>query len=321
MSVPIIESSYSPPSFLLKNAHFQTIYSAFFRRVKRLTFTRERIPTTDHDFLDLDWHVSGSSKLAILTHGLEGSTRSRYIHALSRLLIRDGYDVLAWNFRGCSGEPNLLPSNYHSGKSEDLKTVIDHVISRDTYQSIALVGFSVGGNITLKFLGELGDQVPPQISRAVAISTPIDLAGCAEEMAKRSNYIYLKWFLRRLLKKMSIKKEIFPETLNTDGLKSIKKFQDYDERFTVPLNGFESPSDYYEKNSSLQFLSAIRRPTLILNGADDTFLSESCYPIKQAKENPQLFLEIPRHGGHVGFVSGLFRRTHWHERRIVEFLK
>lgn len=336
--MPIVEpSSYKPPLYF-SNGHLQTIFPHFFRRVKGVKYRRERIvigvqnfsfaplvkapPSTaaDPDFLDLDWSFTGAERIAIVSHGLEGNSRRSYVLGMVRALNRSGWDALAWNFRGCSGEPNRLLRSYHSGASEDLHAVINHVISTNRYQHIALVGFSLGGNLTLKYLGERAEAVDARIRSAVVISVPCDLAGSSRKMARPGNQIYMRRFLKLLHQKIKAKMAILPGKLNDTGFHKIKNFKDFDDRYTAPLHGFSSAEDYWEKCSSRQFLPRIVVPTLILNARNDPFLSEECFPVEEARHNPNLFLEMPESGGHVGFLEFNCAGEYWSERRTVAFI-
>jgi len=318
--MPIVEpSSYNPPLFF-SDGHLQTIFPNLFRNVKGVRYRRERIDTPDADFIDLDWLLVGTERAAIVSHGLEGNSGRSYVLGMVRALNRAGWDGLAWNFRGCSGEPNRQLRSYHSGATEDLHTVISRVISLKRYHQIALVGFSLGGNLTLKYLGERAEAVDTRIKSAVAISVPCDLAGSSRKMARPANQIYMRRFLKMLHQKIKAKMEILPGKLDDAGFEKIKNFKDFDDRYTAPLHGFASAEDYWEKCSSRQFLPRVAVPTLIINARNDPFLSEECFPVAEARRNPMVFLEMPESGGHVGFVEFNSAGEYWSERRATEFL-
>ena len=313
--MPIIETDYTPP-FLSKNRHFNTIYSSLFRRIKRIPFKRKRIETSDNDFLDVDLIDNGSKKIVILCHGLEGSSNSKYILATAKLLSKHGYSIAAMNYRFCSGEINRQLITYHSGKTDDLHTVINYVLPN--YDAIYLVGFSLGGNLILKYNGDGLFPLSSKIKASVAISVPIDLKGSSISLQKRENKLYNWRFLRTLSKKMFLKHNQFPKELDINPLKMIKNLTDFDEYFTSKINGFKNAQDYYFKASSKQFISNISRPTLLINAKDDPFLSQSCFPINEAKNSLNFYLMIPKYGGHVGFISkGDF---YWSENQILKFI-
>lgn len=318
--MPVIEySTYTPP-FFLKNNHLQTIYPALFRRVPEITYSRERINTPDGDFLDLDWSRVGSDNLGIAIHGLEGSSRSKYMPGILKAFNRRGWDGVAMNLRGCSGERNRLLRFYHAGDTEDVQTVVEHILAQQQYTEIALVGFSIGGNLVLKYLGERGTSASPLIKKAAAISVPCDLASCAWKLAERANVIYMKRFLLSFHKKIKAKMQLMPDKINDENFHTIKTFKEYDDHYTAPLHGFANAEDYWTKCSSKPHLLNIHIPTLLLNALDDPFLTEESYPVEEANQSPYLFLEVPASGGHVGFVTLDNGHEYWHEIRVISFV-
>lgn len=318
--MPIISHSTYKPPFLLRNGHLATIYSSLLRTFDPGFYRRERIGTPDGDFLDLDWSQIGCGRLAILSHGLEGSSHRSYMMGMAKALNRHGWDALAWNFRGCGGEINRKLRFYHSGATEDLHCVINHVLLTKKYEEIALIGFSMGGNLTLVYLGREAKKLPGIISKAVAFSVPCDLRSGSLQMAKVKNKIYMKRFLRMLHKKVVQKMTLMPEKINDDDFHTIKNFKDFDDRYTAPIHGFKNAEDYWRQCSSKKFLANIEIPTLIVNAENDPFLGPECYPFREAEKSKAVFLEVPRHGGHVGFVSFNKAGTYWSEQRAIEFL-
>ena len=300
--MPIIESSFKPP-FYFKNGFISTVYSGLVRRVS-LKQERERITLKDGDFLDLDWSFSNpkSNKLIILLHGLEGNGQRPYVTGAAKLFNSNGIDAVCVNFRGCSGEDNLKYRSYHSGATEDLEAVIEHAITNKKYSEIYLKGISLGANIILKYLGER-DEVPAQVKAAIAVSVPCYLSGSAIELHTFKNKLYHDRFLRHLVNRLKIKQQRFPELLKTKALNAIKTLTDFDNVYTSKAHGFEDALDYYVRSSSLQFLPNIKTPTLLINALNDSFLSPECYPVKEAKGNPNLYLEMPNYGGHAGFIG------------------
>ncbi|WP_115461958.1 YheT family hydrolase [Winogradskyella aurantiaca] len=316
--MPIIESTYQPP-FWAKNGYVSTVYSGLFRKVHGLEQSRTRINLSDGDFLDLDWSYSNQSteKLIILLHGLEGTAQRPYITSAAKLFSENGFDAVAVNFRSCSGEPNLLYRSYHSGATEDLKEVLDHLVELDKYEHMYIKGFSLGGNLALKFLGE-GNIIPKELKGVVAVSVPCDLNGSCYELHKLKNKPYAMRFLDHLKAKLQQKQQQFPKRISKQDIDSIKLLIDFDNVYTSRAHGFRDALDYYEKCSSLQFLSGIQIPTLIINALNDSFLSHGCYPVKEAKTNSNLYLEMPKYGGHVGFKSK--QEYYYNELRALEFL-
>lgn len=315
----LIASSYQSP-FPLPNGHLETIIPYYFRKPQPLQFTRERIRTADNDFLDLDWLRSGNRRLVILSHGLEGCSQSNYILGIAKFLVDRDYDVLAWNNRGCSGEPNNLVKMYHSGASYDLREVTNHVLASKFYHEIYLVGFSMGGNITLKYLGEEGKNLNPIIRKAVAISTPVALADCAKTLSQGLSQIYSRRFIKTLVAKLRSKKTRFPDfDADIDRLGKLWRFTEFDNELTAPLHGFKNAADYWSQSSSIDYIPNIQCNTLIVNSLNDPFLSGRCYPYAEAKDHPYVDLETPAYGGHVGFLLGGFRQT-WMDQRVYDYL-
>jgi predicted alpha/beta-fold hydrolase len=318
--MPLIQdSSYRAPSWL-PGGHVQTIYPALFRRVARVTNRPERLELPDGDFLDLEWAEQGRPRLAILSHGLEADMKTGYIQGMAAALIRRGWDVLVWNFRGCSGEPNRLLRMYHSGATGDLHAVISHALANHPADSIDLIGFSLGGNLTLKYLGERPAELSPRLHRAVAFSVPCDLACSSRQLALPSNRIYMDRFLREMRAKLRSKNLMFPGKLDLTGLDRIRTFQEFDDRFTAPIHGFRDAADYWARNSCRQFLPHITLPTLLVNAANDPFLGEGCYPREEAAASDFFHFESPATGGHVGFMSPSARGEYRSETRAAEFL-
>jgi len=318
--MPLIKESTYQPHFLLKNGHFQTIYPSLFRKFDISFYKRERISTPDDDFLDLDWSRIGSNKLAIISHGLEGNSQRSYAVGMVKALNQHGWDSLAWNFRGCGGETNRQLLFYHSGSTDDLDCVINHVLKLGNYKSIVLIGFSMGGNLSLVYLGQKGLNINPLIQKVVVFSVPCDLTGSSYQIAKPVNRIYQKRFLRMLHKKVKAKMTLFPNQINDDNYSEIQSFRDFDNRYTAPIHGFTSAEDYWDKCSSKQFIPKIQIPTMIVNAQNDPFLSPSCYPINEVSKNEHVFLEIPKSGGHVGFIEFNQEKMYWSEKRALHFL-
>lgn len=318
--MPVVESSYRAP-FGFRNGHVQTIYPALFRKVPAIVFERERIATPDADFLDLDWHrPQGSRKLAVISHGLESDSRDTGVVAIAKAFGEEGWDALAWNYRGCSGEVNLRPRSYHSGATEDLEAVVRHALATGRYDRLALVGLSLGGNLTLKYLGDLGPRVDPRISASVNISAPCDIASSSLKLQSRSNAIYMRRFLRRLAAKVRRKMPLFPSEITDKGLGRMRTFEEFDNAYTAPLHGFADARDYWKRASSRPVLSRIAVPTLLVNAANDPFLAPECFPREEALASEILTLEVPESGGHLGFVTFHAGGRYWAEQRALEFV-
>lgn len=309
---------YRPPVWL-RNGHVQSVWPSLFRRVALDEPETEVIPTPDDDELYLDWYRQGSDRLAILSHGLEGHSRRPYILGLARALLEQGWDVLAWNFRSCGGVMNRQPRFYHSGATMDLDTVLRHAGRRD-YRQLFLSGFSMGGNLTLLYLAQQGEQVDSRVIGAVTYSVPVDLAGSAQMLALPSRRIYMQRFLKDLYGKMRQKENLFPELISTAGYDEISNFRQFDDRYTAPLHGFRNAEDYWAQCSALPRLKDIRVPALVVNAGDDPFLSAACYPSRREQLGDWVTLEMPEWGGHVGFVRHGRDGIYWSEARALSFL-
>jgi len=317
--MPLLESRLPAAPLPLRNGHAETLFAGLLRRGPRVDFVRERLELADGDFLDLDWSRVGARRLALITHGLEGHSRRPYVLGMARALNAAGFDVVARNLRGCSGELNRLPRAYHSGETEDLRAVLEHALAPGNYKAVALVGFSVGGNQTLRFLGEDPASVPGAVAAAVCVSVPCHLAASERALARPGNRIYLNNFLKTLCAKVRRKTRDFPGLVDLDRLERVRDFRNFDDLFTAPRHGFRDAAHYYAEASSLPVLADVRVPTLVLNAKNDPFLTPECFPEAQARANAALFLEVPATGGHVGFVPprpGPYRS----EVRAAEFL-
>lgn len=316
--MPWMESStyIAPPLFA--NGHLQTLYPYFFRKIKDIQFKRERIETADGDFIDIDLSSIESNEIVIISHGLEGSTDSQYIKGMTRIFNEQGRDVLAWNMRSCSGELNRLKRFYHAGVTDDLELMIQYAINLG-YKKISLTGFSLGGNLTALYLGQNGKNIPSEINSAVVFSTPCDLGASAEKISQVRYRFYLESFLVTMRQKIVEKSKVMDLGLELAGIDRIKSFREFDDRYTAPLHGYKDGEDYYVTNSSKKWLENIAVPTLIVNAKDDPFLTKECFPYREARRNKNLFLETPKSGGHVGFVTFGPDQHYWSEKRARDF--
>ena len=315
--MPIISSEYNPP-FLFKNGHFSTIYAGIWRKIADFEQKRERIELPDSDFLDLDWSFSATkaNKVAILIHGLEGNAQRAYIVGSAKELNRNGYDVCAINLRTCSGEQNRLYRSYHSGATEDLDAVVRHILKNKPYGELYIKGFSLGGNLTLKYLGE-GREIPKEVKAAMAVSVPCSLYSSCKELLKPKNIPYAIRFKKNLVDKLKAKQQLFPEKISHTDIKNVITLKDFDDVYTSKAHGFKDALDYYKKCSCLQFLPNIKTPALILNAKNDSFLGPECFPQEEAKNNPNLYLEVSNHGGHVGYYGQ--KNITYNEKRVIKF--
>ena len=309
--------TYCPP-IILFNPHLETIYPALLRSVELQPYQRERITTSDHDFLDLDWLKQGSKKLIVISHGLEGNTQRAYMKGMAKVGYQHGFDILTWNYRGCSEEMNKTLGFYHSGATHDLATVLQHAQETGQYKEIFLIGFSLGGNLTLKYLGEERTR-PASLKKAVAFSVPMDLHTSCNKISQPSNWVYSQRFVKSLKEKIIRKSKTLRE-LDVRGLDKIKTLREFDDYFTGPIHGFKDALDYYDHCSAIRFVTDIKIPVLVISAANDPFLSPECYPHDLLRNHPYVSFESPQRGGHVGFAQFNKNGLYWSEQRAIEFL-
>lgn len=317
--MPVLKGNYLPPG-IFKSADASTIYAAVLRKVELSEYQRERIELSDGDFLDLDWSFSEgrkSKKVAILLHGLAGNANRVYMKGMARALNHKGWDVLAMNFRGCGGELNRYFKSYHAGASQDLAEVVTHILSLKKYESISIVGFSLGGNIVLKYLGE-DRTIPKEVKAAACFSVPCDLGASLGAITRMRNFIYSKRFELNLKEHLRARAEKFPRHISKKEIDACGSILEIDELYTSRAHGFENASDYYKRSSANNFLENIKVPTYLISAENDTFLSKACYPFEIAERSEFLHLEVPRYGGHMGFV--LKEAVFYHEQRAVDFI-
>ncbi len=317
------------PAWWLPGAHLQTLWNPMCRKPPVLQRQRERVWLEDGDFLDLDWHGphEATAPLVLVLHGLTGSSNSLYALGLQQALAAQGWASAALNWRGCSGEPNLLPRGYHSGASEDLAETVRHLRAQRPMAPLYAVGYSLGGNVLLKYLGESGAD--SQLQGAVAVSVPFRLDQCADRIGLGFSRIYQAHFMREMIAYVKDKQRLFSHQGQADRLSILEKlgpldgmrtFWEFDGRITAPLHGYADAQDYYKRASSRYFLGRIETPTLIIQAADDPFVFSHSVP-DASELSTSTELELHAHGGHVGFVAGSPRRPIYYlERRIPQWL-
>jgi predicted alpha/beta-fold hydrolase len=315
--MPLIDGSNYDPSWPYRNGHLNTIFPNVFGRKVKTSFKRERLVTPDSDFIDVDHSSIHSSRVVYLLHGLEGSSSSTYILNFTHFFNAMGIDVIAMNYRGCSGEMNKRLTMYNSGTTEDLHFVLKETIGG--YQDAFLMGFSLGGNLALKYLGEQKFRIPREIRRCIAISTPVHLSNASQALLRKENMLYQLKFLRSLFFKLRKKKKQYPDQISLKPFLKIRNLYDFDNFYTAPLFGYRDAEDYYAQNQSVQFLQSISIPTLIVNALDDPFLGDLCYPYGIAEDSDLVSLCAPAFGGHVGFYSR-DDNPGWLENVITHFL-
>lgn len=314
----ISKSTYTPPIWSF-NGHFDTIFPALFRQVKLDKTPKEiALSTLDNDSFDIDYYDNSSNKTIILSHGLEGHSKRPYILGMVKKFHQKGWNVIAWNYRGCNGKMNNSIKSYHSGFTQDLKVVINFA-DRPDVDHISLIGFSLGGNLSLRYLGA-DQEVNLKITSAVVLSVPLDLHYSSLQIGKKSNFFYSKRFLRTLKKKVREKAILFQE-LDVSHLHKIKDLKTFDDHFTAPMHGYKDALDYYESCSALFILNEIKVPTLIINAINDPFLPKECYPFAILEKSSIVHLETPKNGGHVGFYAKNGNGFYWSENRAYQFIE
>ncbi|WP_100642445.1 hydrolase [Alteromonas facilis] len=319
----IIKSDFKPASWA-KNRHIQTIWPRFLQKRKKIAIRNERVKTPDNDFIDLAWSPKPDvcKGLVVIFHGLEGSIRSHYANDVVAALFKQNWQSVLMHFRGCSGEANHTTRTYHSGDTRDASFILDRLRQQFPDQFFAGVGFSLGGNMLLKLLGE--NPLQRWLQTAAAISAPLKLAECAQSINQGFSRVYQRYLLNSMKRTLTTKMQRLDYSndllLSEAQIKAIDSFRDFDEKVTAPIHGFEDAVDYYEKCSGYNFLQAIHTPTLIMHAKDDPFMNENVIP-EEHELARSVTLELSERGGHVGFMQGPpWAPSIWFHQRLATFL-
>lgn len=316
--------SFTPPLWA-RNRHIQTIWPRYFIKRPALKHTKQRLELPDGDFVDLAWSERpvNCKGLVVLFHGLEGSIESHYAHNIMAELVNDNWWAVMMHFRGCSGEPNRLTRSYHSGDTGDAMFLLQHLqdIHIDAPATFA-VGFSLGGNMLLKLLGENPGQ--DWIKAGIAISPPLQLAECADNIGKGFSRHYQNYLLKSMCDNMLAKMQRMDMsdalTISAEEISNISSFREFDQHITAPLHGFKDAEDYYRQSSSGNYLHLIDTPALVIHSQDDPFMTENVVPDKN-RVSPLVQMEISRFGGHVGFMQGSpWNPVNWYHQRVLDYL-
>ncbi len=313
------DSNRFQPAWWCRGAHMQTLWPTLFRHGPRVSLNCERLDLPDGDFIDLHWTQNRSGPIVIILHGLEGCSNSTYVQALLKTLQSQHFRGVVMHFRGCSGTPNRLARSYHSGDTEDFGHLVMTLRQREPDTPLMAVGYSLGGNVLLKWLGETGKQA--QLDAAVAVSVPFLLAQAADRVNEGFSRIYQWRLLNSMRRGIRRKRRRMELPIRITNLSRLRNFRDFDENVTAPLHGFRDAEHYYAVASSRQYLKSIEVSTLILHARDDPFITEAAIPHEE-ELSPHIELEVYPHGGHVGFVSGRWpwRARYWLEERVLEYL-
>ena len=318
----MIRQSTFIPAWWLPGCHAQTIWPGIFRRKINLNVKKERLELPDNDFIDLVWSdTDNPGPLIIILHGLEGSIDSHYSKGMMKALINRNMKVVFMHFRGCSGVPNRQLRSYHSGETGDLRYLVKMLKKRFPGEKIAAIGYSLGGNVLLKYLGEYRNNT--FLHSAVAVSVPFDLSDCARKLETGFSRIYQYYLIKKLHGQTWLKFRKRNDTpFDLDNLKHWNTFYQFDNYVTAPLHGFKDSDEYYSLNSSKQFLKSIEIPTLIIQAVDDPFINRKVIP-GESELSEKIILELSENGGHVGFIQGKspLKTCYWLEQRIPDYLE
>lgn len=321
--MPIIESTFTPPRGF-SNCHVQTLLPRLISGRRKIQGEWQQFPTPDQDFVELFWHQphTDTAPLVVIFHGLEGSVDSPYAWQLITAAAAQGWNTLVVHFRGCGPSANKLPRAYHSGDTADALLVLQHLAAAQPQRKLATVGFSLGGNMLTKLLGETAQ---PPITAAVAVAAPIDLAACAGRIDQGFSKVYRNHLLGSLKQKMRTKQQlgIIPPEHQLAGvdISGMKNFYRFDDQVTAPLHGFTGVDDYYQRASARPWLGQITTPLLLLHAADDPFMTRAVIPAA-TELAPNTTYELSQYGGHMGFVGWRNGRFwHWLPERIVSYLQ
>ena len=314
------------PAWWLKHAHLQTIFAKYLSPKKQLSTEAEIFSLPDGDELQLNWlsckSADDNTPLLILLHGLAGDINSHYIQAMLAQCQQLAWSAVLLHFRGCNGQPNKLPRAYHSGDTADAALVISEIKRRYPTRPLVAVGYSLGGNVLLKYCGEQAAENP--LSAAIAVCPPLSLSACARRINTGSSKLYQRYLLGRLKRSTLLKLQQFtdfPLPLTPEQVQGFASIEQFDEHYTAPIHGFKNAQDYYQRASGKAFLQHIQIPTLIIHAKDDPFLSDEVIP-KPAELSQHIQYELTSGGGHVGFVYGSpLKPQFWLNQRIPSFIK
>jgi predicted alpha/beta-fold hydrolase len=315
-----IRANHFKPAWWLPGPHSQTLWPYLFRRRRKLKLKEERLELPDGDFIDLCWTDNEFGPLVVVFHGLEGNIKSPYANAIMARIHKMGWRGVFMHFRGCSRDVNRLDRSYHSGDTADIAYVIETLNSRFPGVPIITAGYSLGGNAMLKYLGERASDTA--VCAAVAVSVPYQLHDSAESLSTGFSRLYQWRLIRSLKNKIRRKFQGRQAPFDMNRLETMDTFYLFDDNITAPIHGFSGADDYYTKSSSLQYLSDIKVPTLLLHALDDPFMTKASIPRHENLSN-RVILEISERGGHVGFVGGIlpWKAEYWLETRMIEYMR
>lgn len=312
--MPIIKSKYRPPAYLF-NGHLQTIAPFFWVKQDNTLYQTEKLELPDGDFVELDWIRGGYERLMIICHGLEGNSRSHYVQQMAQHFSALEWDVLAVHARSCGREMNRSPVLYHGGYTTDVDTVVTKCAAK--YDSLVLVGFSLGANMLLNFAAR--HSTPANLRAIGTFSVPCDLQRSEQQIDRLINRVFAQKFLHKMKNKVRKLEMHYPGTFDVKVLDEMTSLQAFSANFTSRFFGFSSPDDFYSAGSCLNSLSKIHLPTLVVNAQNDPFLSDTSYPVDLATKSDYIFLDMPKRGGHSAFP--ISTTESWMPKRLETFLK
>ena len=321
----IITSEFQPARWL-RNRHAQTMFSSLpWAWRARPSLRREELELPDGDLTAVDWVVPDAplpngAPLLVILHGLESSAESAYARMLMKAALERGWRCCVLHFRDCGDYRNRLPRRYHAGETNDLRFFVDRLERGGDYGAIVAAGYSLGGNVLLKYLGEAGPNSP--LMAAVAVCVPLNLHECARALTRGFSKVYQRHLLKRMKKSVAGKFDRHTAAFDWERAMSAKTFAEFDDAVTAPLHGFSGKDDYYDRCSSMHYLGDIETPTLIINALDDPFMTPGVIPHRD-RLSAHVSLEISEAGGHVGFIEGgtPWRPRYYLPRRVVGFLE
>lgn len=308
------------PAWWLPHAHAQTIWASWVRKAPQVETNPEFLELDDGDFLDLRWTLGKQGPIVIVLHGLEGCIESNYIQGVLAAVHQKGWRGVLMHFRNCGYHTNRLPQSYHAGQTHDLACLVDLLLQREPQTPLAVIGYSLGGNVLLKWMAESGSNLP--IQAAVAVSVPFELEKAMRRLEKGFSRIY-HWYFLRLLRRSALRKStVLPLPFTAGFIKAIPSIREFDDRITAPLHGFRGVDHYYATASCRPYLKAIQIPTLIIHAKDDPFMTPDAIP-RTEEMSSLIKLELLPRGGHVGFIGGKWpwKSIGWLDQRIPQYLE
>ncbi len=316
----VTPSSYREPPWPLRCRHVQTILPSYLRRGESVPYQREVFPTPDGGELWLDWSRVGGDKLLIVSHGLCGHTRRHYVLSLVKSFNSAGWDCLAWNYRFTGDSPANALKFTTNNSTNELAWVTDHALKTGGYKQLFYSGYSMGGNLTTLYFTREAASLPPQVVGGAVFCATTDLVASNESLNNFMGRVYTKHFVRQLVGKLREQADLLPPGISLEGAEKFNTFPQFDNRFTAPICGFKDAHDYYVTASACRHYDKLRVPLLMVQPRNDPFLAGDCFPVEEARRSKLLYLEMPKGGGHCGFITS-GHKPWWPAQRALEFMR